>query len=479
MITGGTAETVNPALANVFVDALRSFQLFDRLFDNSDDIKTLLPNLAVSAESNKDATVWVFHLRDGVTWHDGKPFSADDVVWAIRSWANFRLLANGFVAGLVDFKGVRKQGRLTVEVPLLSPVAQFPSIFTQYNLAITQDGSTAASLAHHPVGTGPFKFVSFIPGSQSVFVANRDYWQHPKPYVDKVIVNSTFTDETARLDALLSGALNVAPVTPPIIAKGQQSATQVTLLRCRAPIAQLVSMRVDEQPFADVRVRQALRLCVDRAALIETALDGFGTVGNDLQGMGCQYFASDLTRSRDIEQAKSLLKSAGREGLTFTLPTSNANPGQVEAATAFAQQAAAAGIRVILDNIPAAIYLTPASGYPTRLIGQDVDGSTAPSLTVVFRAWYTQPALFNETWWGKQPGGAAAEKVITEAIAASNPAKADELWREAQLQQFNFGGNIVWGNSDLLDLVANNVKGLKAGAAGNLNNFRLLDGWVE
>src|ERR1700729_1278237 len=224
MITGGPSETLNPGLAIALVDTLRCHQLYDTLFNPGADIHTLVPRLAVSAEPNKDATVWTLHLRSGVQWHDGKPFGADDIVYNFKLWGDSSNYNNALFAGTVDFNGVKSRGPLTVEVPLLKPVAQFPSILSFQEPFIVQNGATNASLREHPIGTGPFMFQSFEPGKQSIFVRNPDYWEGgAKPYVDKVVIISSFSDESARLNALLSGQINVSSWVPPSIAAEQKS----------------------------------------------------------------------------------------------------------------------------------------------------------------------------------------------------------------------------------------------------------------
>ena len=120
MITGGASETLNPGIAIALVDTLRCHQLYDTLWNPGADIKTLVPRLAVSAEPNKDATVWTIHLRSGVQWHDGKPFGADDIVYNFKLWGESSNYNNALFAGTVDFKGVKKKGPLTVEVPCSS-----------------------------------------------------------------------------------------------------------------------------------------------------------------------------------------------------------------------------------------------------------------------------------------------------------------------------------------------------------------------
>lgn len=478
MITAGSAETINPAHAVNNVDLLRIAQLYDNLFTVGPDVKTLVPALALSAEPNKDATVWTLKLRPNVKWHDGTPFGADDVVYTLRSWADPNSNAHGQVANLVKFNDVRKIDQLTVQVPLVIAVGQFPSVLTFNQQCIVKNGASQAQINSRPVGTGPFKFVSFNPGQQTVFARNDDYWQEGKPYVDKVVVNSTFTDEDSRKNALLSGAIDIAPILPPLVAKSVESSSQATLLRSPSVVQYWFLMRVDQGPFADNRVRQAMKLIADRPALVDGALAGYGTVANDLLGVDTQYYASDLPqRQQDIDQAKSLLKKAGKENFSFTLPTCDALPGFNPSATLFAQQAALAGVKVNVQTVSANTYYTPSGGFLKRPIGLDY-GAPFQSLSEVYRTFLTPGAPFNETWWGHQPGGQAAWNLINDAVSAVDPAKAEQLWHEVQVQQYNEGGILGWTNSDDLAAVGNNVRGISVGHEGYMNYYRLLEGWL-
>lgn len=478
MITGGSAETVNPALSAQFSDVIRVYQLYDGLFSINQQLQTE-PRLALSAEPNKDATLYTLKLRDGVTWHDGKKFTADDVVYSFHGWASVSNFANAILAGLVDFKSVRKRDALTVEIPLLAPAADLPALLTTFNQFIVQNGSTPHSFTTHPVGTGPFEFVSFAPGKNSVFKRNPNYWEHPKPYVDQVVIDSSFTDETARLNALLGGRLNVLPEMPFVEAKHQQSAEQMKVLDSPGLGAYQIAMRVDRPPFNDVRVRQAMKLIPDRQAIIDTAFDGFGRVANDLfggvKGLSVKYFDDSLVHAHDPEKAKSLLKAAGQEGLSFNLPVAPAGAGYVEAATVFAQQAKQAGVNITIQNVPASTYLAVVpGGFLSRPIQLD-STFTYASLAGWYRNFYVSNAPLGETHWGS----AAHDKIINAAIGATNPSKAQQAWGAAQKQQFDQGGEIIYACPNYVDGCANNVNGLSTGPNLYLNNYRLLDGWIS
>jgi peptide/nickel transport system substrate-binding protein len=479
-ISGGQSENLFPGTSLTTPDFVRNYNLYNLLFYLGEEISPLVPGLALSAESNKDATVWFFKLRPNVKWHDGKPFTADDVVYNFQAlWSNAEAnFSSGFLTGLVDFKNVRKRDALTVEVPLLKAVAEFPTIFAYFDFPVVQNGATAKSTAQQPIGTGPFKYESFTPGAQSVFVANPDYWESGKPYVERLVVDSSFTDNNALFNALLSGNVNLFPSLPLSTARSQLTTKQVQILASKfAATSYMFLMRVDSGEFADNRVRQAFKLLVDRQAMIDSVWSGFGTVAYDLLAPGTPHYLADQKRVQDVEQAKSLFKAAGVLGHTFELPTAESSPGMVQSATVLAEQASAAGVNVVVKPASAATYFTPAGGFLTRDFGEEVDQPVG-SLTSAYLSEYTLGSPYPDTHWGRQPRGAAAEKLISEAIAATEPAKAAELWREAQLQQFNEGGYLVWGNLPYVDAAANNVRGLSTGAGFSYNNWRLCDGWL-
>ena len=136
---------------------------------------------------------------------------------------------------------MRKVDGLTVRIPLLRSIAQFPQLtFTQASHVI-QNGTKDFS---KPIGTGPFKLKSFTPGTQSVFTANRDYWRSSEPYVDTLVIDTSFTSDPARLNALLAGDLDIAPSVPPALAKAQESAKRVVLGNKHGSGFVAVTMRV-------------------------------------------------------------------------------------------------------------------------------------------------------------------------------------------------------------------------------------------
>jgi peptide/nickel transport system substrate-binding protein len=476
----GSEENLFPGTAAVSPDYVRDFNMYNFLFYVGRYVTPVEPGLALSAEPSKGATVWTFHLRPDVMWHDGKPFTSADVVYNFTAlWSNPNdNYGASFLTGLVDFKKVRARDKLTVEVPLTKPMAQFPSIFTFYNFAVVQNGATKKSTAQQPIGTGPFKYESFKPGSQSVFTKFDAYWEEGKPYVDKLVVNSSFTDPNSIENALLSGQIDLFPNIPLLTARSQLSSKQVQILQSPiAAIQYMFLMRIDKGPFVDNRVRTAFKLLADRGAMVEGTFVGFGEPAYDLLAPGTEYFLSDLKRERDVEQAKSLLKQAGALDRTYVLPAADVFPGMVAGATLFAQQAQAAGVNVVVKQQNPVTYFTPAGGFLARPFGYEID-QVVPSLTVDYLAELTADCPYPDTHWGSQSGGAASQALIQKALSATERASATELWRQCQMEQYNEGGYLIWGNVGLVDAAATNVRGLQAGSGFNYNNWRLCDGWL-
>lgn len=484
VLSFGSEENLFPGTATPTPDCIRDYALYNLLFypSRGERLFPIQPGLALSAESNKSATVWTIKLRDGVTWHDGKPFTAADVVYNIVTLWNdpAQNYSSSFLTGLVDYKNVKAMDNLTVQIPLVKPSAQFPSIFAWFNFGILQEGATAKSTAEHPIGTGPFMYESFTPGVRSVFVRNPNYWESGKPYVDTLITDSSFTTNNSMLDAILSGQINLYCYPTLAQAREQLAKRQVQVLESEsASNTYAFGMRVDTGPFADNNIRKALKLLVTRQAMVDGSFSGFGHVGNDLQGPNTQYFAYDLKSEYDPDKAKYLFKKAGVLGKTFVFPTCDAAPGMITSSEIWQEQCKAAGITLKLKVQPAGPYYTSADGAYVRPIGYQVAQALA-SLTGQYRSLIQTGAPYWTTHWGQQkPGGKQATELILSAESALSTSTANRLWAHVQEEQFTEGGYLVWGWLPYIDFAANNVRGLGTSSAFNFGTFRFQDGWLD
>jgi peptide/nickel transport system substrate-binding protein len=468
-VGGGKAENFNPALGSTFIDASRYLNVYDLLVRVEPDL-SLAPGLALEWEPNADSTVWQFTLRPDVVWHDGKPFTAADVIYTMRSWGDKKHTAHASSTNIL-LDELRAVDDLTLEIPLKGPNARLPDSFTQQNNVVIQDGVTDFT---QPVGTGPFMVESFTVGERSVATRNPNYWEEGKPYVDEW-EDISISDNAARLNALLAGEIDMMSQIEPTQAKVHLESGQIQVLRAPSPTAvQVFYMAVDIPPFDDPLVRQAFRLIPDRQGLIDRALLGFATVANDLPGKGLWNFAADLPpREQDIEQARSLLAQAGQENLEVTLHTSEIVPGFVEAATLFAEMAREAGVTVNVKKEDPNAYFDTSKIYTKLDFGQSF--WTYTSLNIWYEQALLSDAIWNETHW-RDP---EFDRLVREAQGATDEAAAVDLWQQVQQIQYDEGGYIVWANLELIDAVANHVQGVVPSAWFNLGGWNYRDVWLD
>jgi peptide/nickel transport system substrate-binding protein len=466
-VGGGRGESVNPALGSTFIDASRFYNIYDPLFRVSPELE-VLPGLAVEWSANDDSTEWEFKLRPDVVWHNGKSFTADDVIYTLRQMGDEGHTAHSSVLN-IRLGEVKKVNDLTVRIPLKQPDARLFDQFVQQNTVIVQDGSTPTRL---PVGTGPFKLKEFTPGQRSLGVRNESYWEEGKPYVDEW-EDISIDDNTARLNALLAGEIDMMSQLPFAQARAELDGGRIQVIDAPSPAIQVFLMAVDEPPFDDVRVRQAFRLIADRQALIDGALSGFGTLGNDLAGKGLPYFLDVEPPEQDLEQARALLEQAGKANLSVTLHTSDIVPGFVEAATLFAEQAKGAGVTVNVKREAANAYFDTSLLYTKLPFAQSF--WTFSSLA----AWYTQAVLSDAVWNETHFRDPEYDKLIQRAVGATDEATAQDLWNQVQQRQLDEGGYIVWANQNIVDAAATNVGGIVPSSFFNLGGWNYRDVWLQ
>ncbi len=356
---------------------------------------------------------------------------------------------------------MKKLDKYTVQLPLKTADATVPQTLASYTFNMVPVGYKAYPAPQ--IGTGAYKLKSFTPGQQSVHVRNPNYWRGGgEPYFDQVTIID-FTDSTAQVNGLLSGQIDAMTDLP---------TSQVKVLAGRGMHA-LVSqtggwlplcMAIDMPPFDDVRVRQAMRLIVDRKTMISQVLSGYGVQGNDLYARFDPGYDSSLPpRNQDISEAKRLLKAAGKQNLVVDLHTTNGAAGMVEVATVFANQASAAGVKINIHNDPNYYgnqYLKLAFSidfWGTRSYLNQVQQGSLPN------------SPYNETHWPPKSGlGSNFITLYNQALATTDTGKRIEIEHEMQKLEYDIGGYIIPFFNDLIDGYAANVKGLKP-SKGTLN----------
>jgi peptide/nickel transport system substrate-binding protein len=299
-------------------------------------------------------------------------------------------------------------------------------------------------------------FDSFTAGQQSVFKRNPSYWLGDgRPYVDELLILS-IPDGTARVNALLQGEVDAVENFDFLQAKNLENDDRVVLLNSPSEWTIPFITRFDKDPFKDVKVRQAMKLAIDRQALVDTVFFGFGVVGNDQFGKNGPdvYYDADLPqREYDPDAAKSLLAEAGfPDGIEATIELAPGcgcqGPGEavVAAAQLYQQQAEKAGIKFKIhqtSNIDQWNILE----YPFSATWW------SPGVPFVLN-WFTVGSGYNEGW--EHPEW---DEKFHAALAEVDETKRKELWNELQSQFYEESGHIIWGHYNLIDGLAPNVQG--------------------
>jgi peptide/nickel transport system substrate-binding protein len=211
-------------------------------------------------------------------------------------------------------------------------------------------------------------------------------------------------------------------------------------------------MRVDSPPFNDVRVRQAFRLIVDRNQMVEQVLSGQGRVANDMYSPYDPAYDTSLPqRHQDLEQAKSLLKSAGHSGLSVELVTADVFQGVVAAAEVFAQQATGAGVKVNIRKVDTGTFYGP--NYLKWTFAQDFWATREYLPQVSQGSLPTSP--FNETHWADP----TFIKLINQARATVDESKRNQILQEAEALEYNKGGYIIPYFSNQIDAYSAKLTG--------------------
>jgi peptide/nickel transport system substrate-binding protein len=451
---GGPEDSIDAHVLTTDPDIARAFQLYEPLAIRNPDYE-LEMLLAESIEAGKSPDEWTIRLREGIAFHNGKPVTADDVLFSLQRIIDPKDPKTGAASiSYIDLKSSRKLDARTVRIKLQAPNVAFPDDIGQYFNGIVPTDYDPKN----PVGTGPFKYKSFSPGQRSVFVKNPDYWREGEPHADEVVIID-FPDDTARVNALLGQQVDAITNLPAAQIAQVKGNSALKVLVSETGAWQPFTMRVDQAPFDDKRVRQAMRLIVERNQMIQQALSGQGRVANDLYSPYDPAYNKDLPqREQDLEQAKSLLKQAGQSDLRVQLVTAPVFQGLVEAAQVLAEQAKGAGVTISVRKVDSGTFY--GDNYLSWAFAQDF------WFTRTYLGQVAQGSLkaspFNETHWN-DPGFV---KLLDQARGELDEGKRTDLLHEAQAIEHEQGGYIVWSFSNQVDAYSAKVGGFQPAKSG-------------
>ena len=306
----GPADTLDPILFTSTIDYTRGRAGFNGLLQFNDDM-SMRPELAEEWSVNDNATEFTFKIRKGVTFHDGKPLTADDVVYSMSRHIakDSTSKGNALVNMISEWKKVDSH---TVKAILSSPNSDLPQILGTFHFKIVQDGGAEKEgYFNLPAGTGPFKITEFTPGVRSLHVRNPDYWRDG-PHLDELEIFA-ITDSVARVNALISGDIDIMGNLDPKAIKLVNATDGVEVYSVESGATTHIVAMVDRPPTDNKDFVLALKHLQDRDKWVRTVVKGQGSVGNDhvIAPSYADHCKALPIRPYDPDKAKFHLEKSG------------------------------------------------------------------------------------------------------------------------------------------------------------------------
>ncbi len=455
-------------------DALTNLGLWGGVYNNLTEVapdNQLTPQLAESIEPSPDAKTWVFRLRKGVMFHNGKTLDADDVVVSFNHHRgpDTKSAAKAIVDPIAD---IRADGKDTVIFELKEGNADFPYLCTDYHLVIgpARDGKVDWNT---PVGTGGYTLASHDRGVRILLKRNPDHWRDDRAHFDTVELLGT-NDTAARMSAILSGDVDAIMRADLKTLRFLERRKDIVVEEVTGTQHYTMPMFTDREPFNDNNVRLALKHAIDREALVRTILLGHGLPGNDHPiSPANRYYAADLPqRTYDPDKARFHLKQAGLSSLKVDLSTAEAAfAGAVDTATLFKEHAAKAGIDINVVREPDDGYWS--SVWTKKPFVMCFWGGR-PTEDWMFSLVYASGAAWNDTHWSNE----RFDKLLLEARSELDETKRRALYREMQGIVRDEGGVIVPMYANYVFARSSKVaRGEHIGANWELDGWKCIERW--
>ncbi|MGL6234487.1 MAG: ABC transporter substrate-binding protein [Segniliparus sp.] len=415
------------------------------------------PRLASSWQSDDSLTRWTFRLAEHATFHDGSPVTADDVAESLRV---LRRTPGQAWKIPVPETGISATGPHEVTLVSDQPNSQLPMLLRL--MTFTTKNGTNRRLGDSP-GSGPFKVEST--GSRAldhVRLVRHDGWSGhndlPKPPAGgtraAAIELTRFASVQALTDAVVAGQIDLAMSVGPLAARAVTGRSDLQVIRRPGDLVVPLAVRCSDGPFANPKAREAIRLAVDRQALVSQVLSGYGSVANDVLGTTDPAYDRSLPqRVRDLGRARALLAESGLDlNRTYQLFTKDEAFGEVNTATLIAGQLAEAGLKIEVVQQEPEVFAAE-SWHKAALT--TVSWGTNDSVLFFADKVLDSKSQINESAF-RDPQFDAAHAEASSAASSDDRARATA---ELQRIQYERGGYVVWGTADGVDIASSRVHG--------------------
>jgi peptide/nickel transport system substrate-binding protein len=366
--------------------------VFSHLCQQDEQLQ-VLPDLATSWEPTPDLKSWTFHLQPNAKFHDGTPFTADDVVFTFKRLQD-PAIASVLRANFAIVTAITAVDPHTVRFDLSIPYADLPATTAGYQAAILS-AATVGSVTTKPIGTGPFRFVEYRPGDQMVLEKNPDYFVAGLPKMDRAVLR-IIPEYTTAVAGLESGSLDIVYDLPPEQTDRLKKSTVTNVVEIPSGTWMGVIMGNQDKPFTDPRIRQAILRLIDKPTMADIATFGHGTPTLSPIPPFHPYYRHDISVKSDVPAAKKLLQEAGVTELTLEMFLPGQNPSMERLATGFRDAAKAVGIKIDIRIVPQDKFFAEMEGKVPFNIDMFFARAT-PDLAVY--PWYHSTGSWNNTLW--------------------------------------------------------------------------------
>jgi len=351
----GEPDQLDPHVTTAYF----SFQVLENVYDTlvEPDVNLeMQPALAESWETSDDQLTWTFHLREGVTWHDGSDFTADDVVYSYNRIMEEELSPSWRFSSVESVTAVDES---TVEIKVGSPSPNLLANIGGYKgvAIVQQENVESGDVTTAPVGTGPFSVSDYTPGSSITLETNADYYGGA-PQIGGVEFRF-ISEPTTALASLQSGDVQWTDNVPPQQVASLPGTEGIELGQVGSNDYWYLALNQAHEPFDQVEVRQAIAFAIDREGITEATMFGNATVNQTAIPESSSWFTPYDKYSYDPAQATSLLESAGVDpaSIPMEIMVSTDYPETVQAAQIISSQLSDIGINSEIKSLDFGAWL--------------------------------------------------------------------------------------------------------------------------
>lgn len=447
-----------------------SFQVLENVYDtlvvpSAEDL-SFEPSLATGWTTSEDGLTWVFTLREGVVFHDGSAFDAEDVAYSLNRIIDEEL-ANAF--GFATVASVEATGDLEVTITVTAPTPNLLANVGGFKgMAIVPSESAGLDLATQAVGTGPFELVSTSAGGVEL-AAFADYWGEG-PSVEGVEYRYV-GESAAALTGLENGDIDWTDNVPAQSIETLADAEGVELGQTGGSDYYYMAFNQTQPPFDDVDVRRAIAFAVDREEIAEAATFGAGTV-NQTAIPSESFWANDYAPfDLDTAQAEQLLADAGVEGLEFSVMVPDSDEPAVASAQVVASQLADVGVTMTVDTVETGVFLDRQGQGDFDAFSWAWVGNIDPF--DFYQAQHATDASSNFQGYSNPE----VDELLTQAAAETDEDARKDLYAQAEQLVVDDVSYLFYFNPDVVEAWSSSVSGYTArpDSAVNFETVALAD----